>query len=323
MPISTQPIQLQFTKVLLAQLDIDDDTFCLHPPYNEISPSLRKSIAANGILHPPIFKLNQNGSYQIVSGRQRVLAAINELKVNQLAVQTLPRDISDQEALIIAVEEKKIRRKLSTTELATFCQKISQWSGSEDACLTFLPLLDIRPEARILKRYCTIAQLEDSLLLSLHAGNLLENIAFELAGMSFVDRLSLFEVIDYLSLSASNQKKFVFSCRELAARQEVAIHKILADDDIKNIIQHKEANIPQKTANLMAYLVRALSPRLTEAEKSFRQFSAKLNLPKHVRLSHADNFERDTLSLAIEFINREELEKSWKSLADVLCTPKP
>ncbi len=313
-----QPIQLQFSKILSVQIDMEDETFSLLPNTPDTPDSLRKSIASFGLLHPPILRMGHRGSYQVVAGRKRIQAAIEELNLSIIPAQILPPDTSELETLLIALEETKSSRPLSAAEIAIFCQKIIKWSGGEKNCLPHLSTAGLQPELRVLKKYCKIVELEEPLLLALHSGNLKERVAHELAGMSFVDRLALFEIIEYLSLSASNQKKIVAACQELSIRNAMPIHKLLADPAIVEIIEHQEANIPQKTSNLMAFFSENLSPRLVEAQRDFRHFSAGLRLPKHIRLSHSPSFERDTLSLTVEFANKEEFEKIWSSMATIV-----
>ena len=94
-----------------------------------------------------------------------------------------------------------------------------------------------------------------------------------------------------------------------------AIRRLAATTDILN---HPEANPPQKAANLMATLTAKRYPRLTEAEKNFQQFTDSLRLPKNATLSHAPAFEKDTVTLTISFKNQEDLLKSWQFIASAL-----
>jgi ParB family chromosome partitioning protein len=309
------------SQVLLQQIDLDDHTFSLLPAKLDtaLPAELADSLSRVGLIHPPILRLSDKGTYQVVSGRKRIRLAAERLAWNRISCLLLTEDYSDPDTLTLVLEETLACRRPSPAEAATFCAKIVQWLGEEEAAARYLPLLGLEKDLRILQRHAALAKLEEPLLLALHQGKLKESVARELVGLTFVDRMALFEIIDLLSLSASNQKKIVTVCLELASRQKSTIYSILAEQDMQEILEHPHANPPQKTANLMALLNKKRSPLLSEAEDEFRRFAAGLHLPKNAHLSHSQSFERDTLTLSIEFNNREKLQETWTHLAGPLA----
>ncbi|MDH3394363.1 MAG: hypothetical protein OEL66_10175, partial [Desulfobulbaceae bacterium] len=58
------------------------------------------------------------------------------------------------------------------------------------------------------------------------------------------------------------------------------------------------------------------------AEKEFHAFRGKLALPKGVNLRHAQSFEKDSVTLEVEFPSRQELEQRWMYLREILVGDK-
>lgn len=317
-PDNIQPI-MPCTTIPAARIDLEDDTFSLRPDIDECNHArLRRSISRVGVLTLPILRPTAGDRYQIISGARQLGVAVRDLRQEHIDCRLLAAATPDPEAMAVALEAILATRRPTLVEQVLFFKKILQWLSREAAAARFLPLLDLKVDSRSVDRLLRLAELEAPILAALHLGDLQEATAHDLAALPTADRLALFEVSHALHLSTSNQKKLVAAGRELAARQTCSVAAILAAPEIKEIMAHPQANIPQKSAKLMDLLAARLSPRLAAAEKDFNRFTAGLNLPKNVRLSHAMSFERDSITLAVEFKNRRQLEKIWPSLADIL-----
>jgi hypothetical protein len=83
---------------------------------------------------------------------------------------------------------------------------------------------------------------------------------------------------------------------------------------VQSILQHQDANPPQKTKNLMLWLYRRHMPRAQQAEEEFNRFISALQLPQNVSVGHTPFFEDDAMTLAITFPNRKSLQEAWKKI---------
>lgn len=312
------PLSLQTSKVLFAHIDLEDTDFRISPePSHAIPEDLKDSIARVGLLHPPVLR-KQNNNSQLVCGHRRLRAAHEVLAQTSYNCLVLPEDISEMEALSVALEDTLLNRPLSPMEQAIFFQKVLRHINEQEAAEKFLPLMGSSPSPYHIQNLLPLLKLEEPLAIALHQGFLNEAVARALVPMPFTDRMVLFEFIELLQLSISNQKKLTDTCQELAKRDNTTIFAILAAPEIQEIINHPEANPPQKAANLMALLTEKRSPRLTEAEKNFRKFQNSLNLPKNTALSHAQSFEKDTVTVSITFKDMEELQGKWPAIDSAL-----
>lgn len=311
------PLQLRATNLPLDRIDLNDETFSLTIPGTSAADSgLKASIAKNDILHPPIVQKKSASTYRVVAGKKR-LSAISTTRTSCECL-VLAENTGPAETLAAAYEETRITRQPTPLENAIFLNKGLRWLDEEQVAARFLPMLGINPDLRQLSRYLQLLELEEPMLLAVHAGSLDEAVARELGKLPFGDRIALFDLIDLLSLSFSNQKKLVAGCRELAKRNDTSIINILDDQKLREILANQATNYPQKTAHLMAWLTELRSPRLQEAEREFRSMRSKLNLPKGADLQHVQSFEKDALTLKLEFADQRQFEKIWPALREII-----
>ncbi len=286
----------------------------------EPSAELLASVARTGILHPPILREQGRTTMEIVTGRRRLLAAQQTQHNISTICLVLPADTLPAEALAINLEDTLLRGDITVVEQAIFFQKILDHLDENEAARRFLPALGLEPHRHQLHNLLQLLGLEEHLLGAVHERRLHDGVARELLSLNFTDRLSLYEVMEILSLSVSNQKKITATCRELAARHNTSVMAILSQPEVREILDPQETNIPQKTARLMLWLTEQRFPSLAAAEQEFRTFAATLKLPSAVTLSHSPSFEQDQMHLSIPFANREELRRVWPLIANTLKT---
>jgi hypothetical protein len=304
----------------ISLIDFADFSYSISPD-REIIPDepLIKSIARHGILHPPLVKEIKADSYVIVTGRKR-LSAFRTLfpKMKFCTCNIIPTQIREIDTFSILLEEILTIRKLSPIEKAFFLQKLSSLIDENIIAKEFLPRLDLPPDPFYFKRTVMLLNLEEPLLRAIHQGVINEIVARDFLTLSANDRLALHHIMTSLQFSVSNQKKLLNICRELASREGRTIASIFEDKGMLEIINHKEANPPQKTKNLMNWLSRKHTPRSSQADDEFKHFSASLQLPSNVSVDHAPFFENDSVKLSITFSNRKAVQNAWKTIKDAI-----
>ncbi|MCF6289405.1 MAG: hypothetical protein L3J03_00150 [Desulfobacterales bacterium] len=306
-------------RIPFSRIDWQDTTFSLSPVEDELVPEpLAAAISRVGrILHPPIVR-KKAAAIQIVSGRKRLLAAREILKLQACNCLILPGDLPAEELFTIRLEDATTFRDLSPVEQAVFLAKAGTVFAEADIVRIFLPLLGLARQPFRIHRLLALLDLEEPLLSSLDRGLLDEAAARDLLELSFRDRMVLFEIIRDLKLSTGNQRKLVASCRELAGRLRTTIAEILTGPGPKQILEHPGANAPQKGGNLMAWLQAQRLPRYSEAEKEFRRLVGSLGLPRGTALGHSPYFEKDTLTLTVTFKNQDDFLKYWPGVRNAL-----
>ncbi len=274
---------------------------------------MKVSIQRAGILHPPIIKEKTPSSFQIITGKQRLLAAA-ALGHATCSCYKVHSDISDIEALDISLEDTILSHQPSPIEQAHYLQKALGHLPVDEVAIHYSAITGTAINPFHIKQKTALLTLEEPLQIAVHEKSLDEKVAMEMTKMSFGDRFALFDIISALQLSVSNQKKLTSSSRELAGRLKIMIRDILGGEEVLNIFANEESNLPQKASKLMGLIHKKRFPRLTDAENTFHTFVSGVHLPKNISLNHSPSFEQDTLQMDITFKNQDEFMKVWPKI---------
>jgi ParB family chromosome partitioning protein len=307
----------------ISRINFDDFSYSISPD-REFYPDklLRESIARNGIIHPPIVKETISGSYVIVSGRKRLGAFRAVFPEEKMCLcMILSGGISDADVFSVLLEEIITRRQLSPIEKALFLKKISSLVDEKQIVQEFLTRMGLPRDPVQIKHGKMLLDLEDILIHALHRGDLPETMAREIMPLSADDRLAVYGVISALHLGINYQKKLLTICRDLAGREGRSIASLLNDKEVREILNHRDANPPQKTKNLMNHLVRRYTPKSSQAEEEFNRFVASLHLPPNISVKHTPSFEDDSLTLAITLSDKKTLQELLNIIKDATRNP--
>lgn len=247
------PCHLAASRILLSQIDLEDDTFSLLPwPETEVPDALARSMVRVGLLHPPLLKAAAGG-YRVIAGRRRLQAVKDELKAAGCTCLVLPEQAPDLEGLVLNLEDTLAGRPLSPIERTLFLQKAGRYLDEEQVAVRYFPLLGLTPQTD-LRKQIRLLELEEPLLKAVHAGNLEEKVARELGELPFIDRHALFEIIQLVGIGGGEQCKLVKACREEARRKNRSILDLLAAPTVKETLESPGSDPAQKTAALLSLL---------------------------------------------------------------------
>ena len=321
MPGVPMNIKALYRKISFSEIDLDDQTYSLAPPGSAIPAGMEtNSITRQAVVHPPLL-IEEGKGHLVVAGRKLINYLSHETESDSCYCLVIPAASEPEEVLALALENILHSRPASAIEQAICWHKAVGCLGESEAKKMFgtrLPLLSRFPGNKL----SALADLEDNILAAVHQEHLALKIAFRLIDLERDDRNRLFEIINLLQLSSSNQRKLFDLCLELQRRTEQPIIEVLSGSECHGILNHPEANPPQKTAMLMTWLRESCFPRLSKAETEFRKFVGKLNPPKGVTIAHTTSFENEALSLTVVYKTREELSESWLALKDIFTAKK-
>lgn len=308
----------------ISLIDFEDFSYSISPDGKTVpEKSLLNSIAAYGIIHPPVVRKKGPGSYAIVSGRTRLHAWSSIFPERQACVCMLfPEEAPDIDVFSYLLEEILVRRKLTLIEKALFLQKVSPLTEKKLIAEKFLSRLGFSAvDPSQISRTLKLLELEPPLIQALHQGELHEAVARDILSLSSSDRLAVYRVISALKIGMNYQKRLLMICRELAGRQQRTIVSLLDDAAVQEILNHRESNPPQKTKNLMNLLMRKYRPRSSSAEDAFKRYVASLKLPQNVSITHTPSFEDDFLALSITLTDKKSLENILPLLKNAIRNP--
>jgi hypothetical protein len=302
-------IRLQCREIAPGNIELTNETFLLAPSCPQPDERLISSIKEFGILMPPVLLEKNGGFFQVVTGWRRILSAINISRNKNIICLVAPSKTREADCLSLALEDILFNRTPSAIELALFLKKMAKHHEPAKIVENFSHKMNLPPRAALFSKYINLLDLEEPLVQAVHNSLLDVRIAFELTELNMRDRLAIFDLVESLRLSVSNQKNLLIACRELAGRYNTSILAILADSRIIEILHHQHANIPQKTAMIMNCLENKRFPLLHAAESDFRQFLKDLKLPEMMTLAHSPSFEEDSMTLSITCSDRREVEE--------------
>ncbi len=301
--------------ISLEQIDFDDFSYSISVErQTDIDEKLKKSIARHGILHPPIIRESDTGFYAIVSGWKRLLAARSLHTEDVCSCLIISRQVPEVDVFHILLEEIQLTRQFTPIEKAMFLQKISAITDEKYVAKELLPRLGLPPAPFAMHQILLLLNLEEPILRAVNRGDIGETVARDILVLSARDRMILFAIISGLRLSFSNQKKLLTMCRELASRGNANIAALLDNEEVHCILQHQDANPPQKTKNLMTWLSCKHMERSRQAEEEFSRFLSAMQLPQNVSVAHTPFFEDDVMTLSITYPNRKSLQHAWEKI---------
>ncbi|WP_456387954.1 hypothetical protein [Desulfolithobacter sp.] len=310
------PAWSQLRPITPATIDPDDLHYNLNPPgFRDPDSNLCRDIARFGLLHPPLLQEKEGGRYCIVSGRKRILALQQTWPVPEsLYGFVLSPALEPLQIFATLLRHSLIGSSLSMVEQAIFFHKLLDHVAPEET-ISLLPLLGLKPRPHVLDELLQCLSLEEPIQAALHSNQIHPKIVRQLLQISPEDRIALVSLITELSLGGSKQQRVVTLAVDLARRNNQPVGEVLSRWPRPG----EEANIPQLASSLLDWLHNQAHPRLVEAQREFKSFCKKLDLPPQVEVQHTLSFEDETTWLRFAFATRQEAENFWKKIRKIMA----
>ncbi len=307
-----ESIQIISLKTLL---DSDLDRFTLHKDLSgSLSTDFLLSIKRFGLLHPPIVMKDHLG-YQLVCGRKRIRA----LQIINRELDVVCRVVAPAETvelLAIILEDQRLSGPLSAITTARFLKLFDSMVPRESRN-EVMEQLNIAPY-RKLQRFLPLLALEQQIRDAVHCEAVSDKSGLTLCSFLPEDRILLCNIFLALGLNNNKQKQLIDMCQVLTARKGGTIKDLFHGGFRDFLPENLPTNTPQAAARLMKTLHEASHPLSSTAEKQFNEQEKGLRLPANCTLSHSPSFEKDTVTLSINFKNFDEMSSVWKTIKNQL-----
>lgn len=299
-------------------------TWDIHPFLAEDEPVLQtvESIRRVGILHPPLVVSQGTGDYEFLSGKRQAHVWQCIAPGTDLYYRILPETATPAELLTSVYEEYSCTRTLTAIEQAFFFRLCRDHLPTENARQQLYNSLGLTSKPHAVDRALQLIALGPLLAREMMWGTLPEAVARDLLSCQEGERQALYALFRLLQLGGGKQRRLLSLLRDLAGRKGTDLAELLKDESIQAIVNHPEMNIPQKAHALLHHLQNLRSPGLHRAEQEFTTWQIGLRLPQNCSLEPSPAFERDALSLTIEFADRAHLEKCWQEIRKALLPLK-
>ena len=296
-------------------LKSDIDRFTLHKDLSvNLSADFLSSIKRYGLFHPPVV-MKMGETYQVICGRRRIQAL--QTIGTDASVFCRVADVSDSAELLATIlEDQRLSGPLSAIMSARFL-KITDSLIPQDSRDTLIKQLHLGSYGH-LRRLLPLLTLEQSIRDSIHNDNISDKVGLILSSLSPEDRLFLCELFLTLSLNKNKQKRLLDMCQILIAQSGGTLRDLFHEHFRDFLPENITSNRPQTAGILLRVLYEASHPLSNNAEKIFNERKHELGLPDGCNLSHSPAFEKDRVTLSIDFEDFEEMARIWQKIKNHL-----
>ena len=308
-------------QLLPISLDLVSDSRCwdIHPFLQpEIPVDLAESFSKTGLLHPPVVYQVSNGKYEIIAGRRRLRAAKEILHLKDCSCLVAPCSTPPEEVLSILLEIHRFNSPFSPMEVAYFCKIGLQHLPIEKFTETLLARITGRCNVSTTLKYIQLVSLENELQHLVHNLFINESMAHELLKLTPEDRIRITQLFKRFQMGGGKQKRFLSLLRDACQRSNLSFSTFLERLEVRDILDHREMNNPQKLHSLFSHLQNQLTPTYMADEDAFKLQIINLKIPNYCSVQHSPAFETDEVSLTIRFKNMDLLNQTWPAIGCLL-----
>jgi ParB-like chromosome segregation protein Spo0J len=297
-----------FKQVLIKSIDLADRSFTFsYPLYFQ---KLSESIKQVGIISPVLLR-GEKPFFQVIDGLKRILIS-KENSCCQIEAFIYPEDsLNALESFHLAIQQNIHNRILNPIEKAIILDKLlTQFQLKPREVINhYMPLLDLPPAEKILKRYLSLTVLEEEIKLAITHDEFPLPLAWEIARFSPEERKALFQVAQKLKLGINKMREIIRYLEEISLRDEKPLSSLLFAEEIQKVMREEKMTLSQKGDKIRQILREKRYPKLDCLERKFSQALKKLGLPRTLKITHPPFFEGDKLTLEAQFNSPQALKE--------------
>jgi ParB family chromosome partitioning protein len=298
----------------LKSLQLEDTVYRITT--TDVIEKLKDSIAALGVLDPPILR-KRAGGYQIVAGFRRI-DACRLLGRSDLRARVLPTDTDDSTCVRLAIADNSLQRPLNLIETARALNLLAGVAADETDLSRQAAGLALPGNPALMRKIMSLTSLPAGLQTRLAAGELAMAMALELKRLDSATAESLGCLFADLKLGLNRQRELLSLLTEIARREEITLSELLNEPALRNLLSAPEIDRSQKAGQLRSLLRRRRYPVMSAATADFQDLVRHLNLGPGVRLVPPGNFEGTTYTLAITFDRLDQLRDRSLQIENLL-----
>jgi hypothetical protein len=277
---------------------------------------LKRSISRFGIINAPYLIKNKGGSYSVVAGYKRLLAA-KELGWEDVECKVFPANFPAYNALLFNLEDNLLHRELNIIEKAMVIERLSNFLDNDKIIAEYLPLFHIPVTRNNLILLLNLNELEESVKVSVAKEIISLKVVDLIRSIDREDRLSINSLFNYFRFSFNQQLQLFQYIEEISKREGRRIKDVVEGTEIQTIIADMNMNNPQKVKAITATLKNRRFPALSGAQKAFKKGVDRLSLPSGVSIAPPPFFEGVEYRLEIAFTSGKELANKIQKLNNI------
>ncbi|HEX2955607.1 MAG TPA: hypothetical protein VHO70_02175 [Chitinispirillaceae bacterium] len=295
--------------------DIDQLPIDQLRPFDDLTDSSSESTLPESAVFLPLLvcrKSGDNGAYIIVDGYKRFirLKERSESKVACVVVQTtnLP-------------EAGKMRIELNCTRPIPFLEKFLflKWAKSHCSDIDYQTIArQLSIFGKDLRDFEQLSQSSSSIINAVAKGVLDSTLIAELQFLSNDDVAAIISFFSNFTFTRQMQRELLEWLPELVYKNKKSIPELFAMDIIRNIINDRKLNDPQKIKKIRDYFYDLRFPTLSEARKEWQALASAVNpSPSKISFNPSEAFEKNTLEVKIRINDATEARTILKKLSEI------
>jgi len=295
--------------VPLADIDLEDRSFCITTDADKPMAPLIASLTAVGLLSPPLLRPTKKNGFQVISGFRR-LAALRHLGIASAPCRVVDAKTDRLACQKLAVADNLCRRPLNLVEQALAAEKLSALETEMDRLCAVLSDLGMAANPTLVEKLRALLNLPDSVLDHVARETIPLSSALLLAGMNAPDAQILAGVFVDLRLGANKQREVAVLAREIAIREGISVADLFAQDKtLHGILNDADADRGLQAARLRASLEKRRFPALVQSRERYQELEKRLKLGRRVRLCPPSFFESTDFVLELTFSGMDEFRR--------------
>ena len=298
-------------------IDTDDKTYRIST--GQDNQSLTDSIAALGLIHPPIV-LSKKDKFCIVSGFKRVQVC-HRIGMQHIPVRIACGGPTELAYAKLAVADNSFQRTLNLVEIARAVALLKPHFDSMAALAATAGELSLPANPEFLKKVALLITLPQSIQKQVVSGDIALPTALELLACDLSSILVLADIFGALKLSLNKQREVLTLLKEIAAIEDISIIEVLQDERFQSLLAEKDLDMAQKRLQFRSRLKGRRFPALSRAETQLLGLIKELPLGRYWQINSPKHFEAPTYVFRAAVRNSDELADACTQLRKILQAP--
>ncbi|RLB34973.1 MAG: hypothetical protein DRH11_04290 [Deltaproteobacteria bacterium] len=279
---------------------------------------LADSIKKIGLLNPPyVIGKKQGRGFEVVSGYRRVLA-VKALGWEKVLCKDISNSVtSPLEYLVFNLYDNLATRTFNDVEKGMILCRLDPLVPRKEILEEYMPLLGLPSHEPTLEVYLRVPDLALEIKEAFARGQLSFQSVRALEDMDSLSQSQVFKWISELKFNFNQQRQFLEILVDLALKDGISVFEFLAKEELSRYLEDPIENRPQTAKRTLQALHELRYPRLTRAERIFREKVANLNLPEGAILKAPAYFEAPGYCLEVRFRDGKSLKRKMEALLNI------
>lgn len=308
----------KFEPADLAHIDANDHSYRITTPQDKAP--LELSIRRLGLIAPIVVQRRGDKPMVIVSGFRRA-EVCRRLGFTQAPCRVLPMTTPAARCVEIAIADNLTQRSLNLIEQARCLKLLTGDRIEAPAAKQMAEALGIPMNTSLAAKLNRLVMTPESVQDALVAGIISLPTALLLAEFSPEDVERFLALFRRLPMGLNKQREVVLLLKEIAAREGVSLAHLLAESDLKRILEDDQPDGNLTARRIRSYLRQRRYPRLTAVENAFDQSVRSMRLGNRLHIAPPPGFEGRTCTLTLRFDNPQQFKTSIRKLSTLADHP--